>query len=301
MKYMDLKKDLIEIVKKELVYNRVEFSEEWDDHTILTTYLEVRQRMFDSSIPYRVVFSDVLLHKIPYLDVAEQEALTDIIKRLEKCETLEPYMSKLIHKTDMPNTDFLLKNWGIYHLHLEKIEGIKTKFTMPNLLFFQVKGQIVHFIDVKPHPKGHTWFDRKLLEIIYSTWPWLLVYLKDVKLLNEIPDNIIHTATKNMGIGVNIKGNVVIPSNLGVMTSGNSTKAVLETNKIFNAITKSEIYIKDHEAEIKKAIMKETGVKIKGELDFELRIEEGYAIAFEKESGFKLKLPFKIGFLKSTQ
>jgi len=42
-------------------------------------------------------------------------------------------------------------------------------------------------------------------------------------------------------------------------------------------------------------------VKIKGELDFELRIEEGYAIAFEKESGFKLKLPFKIGFLKSTQ
>ena len=45
---MDLKKDFMEIVKRKLFGNKIEFSEEWDDYKICMMYLEVRKSMFDT-------------------------------------------------------------------------------------------------------------------------------------------------------------------------------------------------------------------------------------------------------------
>lgn len=287
---MDFQHDLAEILKQQLIMGNIEIPDEWSDHDICLNYLEIKNRWFDSSVSYKVVYSKQLLEKIPTLSKEEQSALGDIVKCLEECISLKPYMSKLIQTTDMKKSDFLLKNWGIYHLHLEKLSVLKTNFKMPNLLFFQPMGRVIHFIDVKPHPKGATWFDRDLLEIIYSNWPWLLNFLNEVKPLQDIPDDKVHNFNKHAVSIIQFHGGALVPTNFGVATSGNSVKAVMECNRIFNELRKCEIRLKEQEAIIKKKIEEEVGVNATDLLEYNLMIEDGWFLACEKNSGMKIKL-----------
>lgn len=287
---MDLRHDLARILKQQLSDDGVKVPDEWDDHHICVSYLEINQRFFNSNIPYKVVYSQELLRKIPNLTRAEQDAIKDIENSLTHCKPLTEYMSKLIRKTDMKKSDFLLKNWNIYHVHLEKLSLMKINYTMPNLLFFQPQGQVVHFIDVKPHPRGATWFDRDLLEIIYSNWPWLLQFLRDVKPQATIPDEKVHDCNKHMVAIIDFHGGALMPTTFGVATSGNSSKAVMETNRIFRKLRECEIYLKEHEEEIRTRIYTETGQNIIGALDYELNLENEFFVACEKSSNFRINL-----------
>lgn len=287
---MDFQHDLAEKLKQQLIMGGIEIPDEWGDRDICLNYLEIKNRWFDSSVSYKVVYSKQLLEKISALSKEEQVAFVDIKKCLEECKSLKPYMSKLVQTTDMKKSDFLLKNWGIYHLHLERLSVIKTNFKMPNLLFFQPMGRVIHFIDVKPHPKGATWFDRDLLEIIYSNWPWLLNFLNKVKPLEDIPDDKVHNFNKNAVSIIQFHGGALVPTNFGVATSGNSFKAVMECNRILNELRKCEIRLKEQEAIIKKKILERVGINTTDSLEYNLLIEDGCFFACEKSSGIKIKL-----------
>ena len=110
---MDFKHDLAQYAKQELIEAGITVPSEWDDYHICLNYYEISQRWFDSSVPYKVLYSKELLEKIPFLSKEEQDAIKEIEECLLKCKTITPYMSKLIRKTDMKTSDFLLKNWGI--------------------------------------------------------------------------------------------------------------------------------------------------------------------------------------------
>lgn len=76
---MNFEHDLAEI-SRELMRNAgTTVLPEWDDCYACTKYLELQHRWFDSSIPYKVVFSNELLKKLPKLSVEEQTAIHDII------------------------------------------------------------------------------------------------------------------------------------------------------------------------------------------------------------------------------
>lgn len=287
---LDLQHDLAKIAKQDLINAGMTIPTDWDDYAICINYLEIHQRWFDSSIPYRVVYSKELLKKLTSLTQEEKLALQDIEKCLNKCKPLTLYMSKGIRETNIKKSDFLLKNWNIYHLHLEKLTPSKNYYTKPNLLFFQPKGNVVHFIDIRPHPKGSEWFNRDLLEIIYSNWPWLLTFLKEVKPLQSIPDDQIHSITKNMNIIIDFHGGALSPSNLGVASSGNSIKAVMETNRIFNALKKNEDYLRENEDVIKQELENDIGITVDNSLDYELIVEDNYFVAYEKTYHVKIKL-----------
>ncbi len=287
---MDFRHDLAEISKKELLADGVSVPTDWDDYDICLSYIEMKYRCFDSSVPYKVLYSKELLRKLPDLTQEEQAAIKDIEKCLMTCQSLTPYMSKLIKDTDISKSDFLLKNWNIYHLHLEKLSLLKIKYTKPNLLFFQPKGNVVHFIDVKPHPKGASWFDRDMLEIIYSNWPWLLNYEKGIKLITNIPDNQVHNLTKKINTAIDFHNGILFTTNFGVVTTGNSAMAVTKTNKLFNELTKQELYLKENSMNIKQQILNELGINVTEELDYELIIEDNHFVAYEKHSHIKIKL-----------
>lgn len=287
---MNFQHDLAKMTRQNLENAGITVPTDWDDYHTCMNYLEIHQRCFDSSIPYIVVCSKELLKKLPFLTRDEKMALQDIEKRLENCLTLTPYMSKKIRATNIKNSDFLLKNWDIYHLHLEKLEPPKSRYTKPNLLFFQTKGQVVHLIDVKPHPKGSQWFDRDLLEIIYSNWPWLLTFLNGIKPAESIPDDQVHNMTKRCALIIDFHGRALIPSNIGVATSGNSIKAVQEADRIFNSLKKSEEYLNANEENIRQRIKKDIGINIVNHLDYELIIEDNFFVAYEKISHAKIKL-----------
>ncbi len=287
---MNFKQDLAEILKKDMAYKGISFDSNWDDYTVCLNYIELTKRWFNSNIPYKVVYSKELLAKISSLTKQEQDAIKDIEKSLIECKSVTCYMSKLITSTEMKKSDFFLKNWDIYHLHLEKLSAVKCNYTMPNLLFFQLKGKIIHFIDVRKHPKGSEWFVRDLLEIIYNNWPWLLRYLNGIKSVVDISNEDMYSLSKHAVGAINFHGKVLMPTNIGVATSGHSSLSVGKACDIFNNLKAYEEWLKNNEMEIRESIYKQTKRKTTNQLEYELLIENDCFIAYEKNTQSKIEL-----------
>lgn len=289
---MDFQHDLAEI-SKELMHNAgVVVSPDWDDCYTCIKYLELHHRWFDSSIPYGVVYSKKLIEKLPTLSLDEQNAIHDIVHRLKNSITLIPYMSKGLKNPQIHKSDFLLKNWDIYHLHLEKATPGKP-FTKPNLLFFQQKGQMVHLIDVRKHPNGPDWFIRDLLETVYDNWPWLLHYFPGYTPTEAIEDHKVHNALKCMVVPIPFRNGMLMPTTLGVASSGDSSMAVRQAYSILNQLQYWEIDLKKNEEDIRKGIWDSMSVSITEPLDYTLIIEDGFFVAYETHSNAKIKL-FKL-------
>lgn len=287
---MNFKKDLAEILKKDMASKGISFDAGWDDYTVCLNYVELTKRWFNSSVPYKVVYSKELLAKLPSLTQQEQDAIKDIEKSLTECKSITAYMSKLITSTEMKKSDFFLKNWDIYHLHLEKLSAVKRNYTMPNLLFFQPKGNIIHFIDVRKHPKGAEWFVRDLLEIIHNNWPWLLRYINGVKSVGNISNEDMYSLSKHAVAAINFHGKVLMPTNVGVATSGHSSLSVRKADDIFNNLKAYEDWLKSNEKEIRESIYSQTKRKTTNKLDYELLIENDWFIAYEKNTQAKIEL-----------
>lgn len=286
---MDFQHDLAEI-SRELIRNAgIKVSSDWDDCYACIKYLELHHRWFDSSVSYKVVYSNELLKKIPNLSGEEQAAIQDIKKCLENCISITPYMSKDIKRTEIRKSDFLLKNWDIYHLHLEKSIP-PMRFTKPNLLFLQLKGRIVHLIDVRKHPKGSEWFIRELLEIVYDNWPWLLQYIPGYTATATIRDHDVHNALKTMVVPIPFRTGILMPTTLGVSSSGDSSMAVKQAYSILNRLQRWETELKKSEKEIRKSIFESMSIRVTEPLDYSLIVEDGYFIAYETHSNAKIKL-----------
>ena len=243
---MDFQHDLAEIARCLMQKSGILVDKEWDDCYCCIKYLELLHRWFDSSVPYKVVYSKVLWEKLSKLTAYELSALQDIIYRLESCISITLYMSKDIKKTAIQKSDFLLKNWDIYHLHLEK-QIPKKRFTNPNLLFFQTKGQVVHLIDIRKHPKGSEWFIKDLLEIVYENWPWLLNCFPGCTPTHKIEDCHVHNTLKSMVVGIPFKNGMLMPTTLGVAGSGDSGTAVRTVYNILNRLRLCETELRQNE------------------------------------------------------
>lgn len=150
---MDFRHDFAVMAREDIRCIGIAFPPEWDDYKVCTRFLQIKQRRFNSSIPYYVLYSKELLQKLPLLSSDDQAVIRRIEWCLKNCYPITPYMSKAINTFSMKKSDYMLKNWEIYHLHLERTD-MDRKCKNPNLLFFQAKGQVVHFIDVKSIPKG---------------------------------------------------------------------------------------------------------------------------------------------------
>ena len=285
---MNFKHDLAELCKKELILKGIEVPPEWNDHEICIMFLEISDRCFNSNVSYEVKYSKELLEKLPTLTEEEQSAIKDIETCLKTCKSITSYMSKDILKTSVKKSDFLLKNWNIYHLHLEKREE-KGFYQNPNLLFFQPQNQVVYFIDIKKHPTGETWFDRDLLNIIFNNWPELLIYREGFKVKHPIPDNKVHGALKQSVAAIDFHEGCLFPTNLGVSTSGNSNMIVGKVNRLFNEFMKYEKMLLENEKTIKHFILGQQ-TSMPNRLDYRLEIENDFFVAREIKTGLKIKM-----------
>ncbi len=261
-----------------------------NDRDVFIQYFELQRRWFNIKAPCIVVYSQELLAKIPTLSEDDRKAIKDIESCFKNGNSVTQYMSRLINNTEIKKSDFLVKNWNIYHLHLETLSVPKRGFSKPNLLFFQPKGYVVHFIDVKPHPHGDGWFDRDMLEIVYSNWPWLLNFLKGVSPTGTLPDNQIHKLTKRVNVLLDFHGGALMPSGFGVMASGIGFNAVNESIKLSNMLHRIEDALKRDEARIRKDISKHFDLSNIKELDYKLVIENDTLSAEEIHSKVKVKI-----------
>lgn len=295
---MDFQHDFAVIAKEDMRSIGIAFPAEWDDYKVCVRFLQIKQRRFNSNIPYYVLYSKELLQKLPLLSSDDRAVISRIEWCLRNCYPITPYMSRAVNTLSMKKSDYMLKNWEIYHLHLERTD-IKRECSNPNLLFFQTKGQVVHFIDVKRHPTGSEWFDRDLLEIIYNNWPNLLVFQKDLRPTENISDNVIHNLTKNCVTLIPFHGGALFPTSLGVASSGDSGKAVRTMNAIFNNFVIWEDKITKAEDGIRQKI-RTLHHKMPEKINFSLIIEDNNFVAYEECAQIKVRM-FKLPLILQSQ
>lgn len=285
---MNFHHDLAMITKEELNRAGVVVQRTWDDYHIYMNYLQISHRLFNSSIPYITVYSKEFINQWNDLTCEEREVFHDIEERMRTCRPITQYMGRNIRATGKKKSDFLLKNWNIYHLHLEKREDGQP-FTNKRLLFFQPYGRIVHIIAVKNHPKAENWFDRELLEIIFDNWPWLLNYREGIRPTENAPDSEVHELLKSMVTLVPFRNGSLFPTSYGVASSGDSSAAVQTADRVFNSLTIWQNDLIKGEREIKKKIQKKK-LLVPEHLDYFLKIENNYFIAYEKATHAKIRM-----------
>ena len=289
---MNFRHDLATKKKKKLHDLGVQTDANWSDHTLCVKFHDIKKRFFYSHQKYNVVYSDVLIKKISSLSLQESTTLQTIRYNLENQISIFPYLSRLIKKNSTKNSDFMLKNWNIYHTHLGKLDSGKQQCSRTkNLLFFTFKGNTVYFIDVKSHPKGSGWFDKELIEIIYDNWKELLNIIQGGEAM-EPPNQNIFELTKKSVVIINIRGVAVLPTNLGVASSGDSNEAVRSINYVFNTLRNWEVRIKEDDYEFRENHFKQTNIVIPSTatLHYELIIENDRFFACSKEYGVKIRL-----------
>lgn len=157
------------------------------------------------------------------------------------------------------------------------------------MLFFQIKGQVAHFIDVKKHPQGSDWFDRDLLEIVYQNWPNLLVYPNGLRPCENLPDNQIYELTKRCVAFIPFHGGVLFPTSMGVMSSGDSGTAVRAIQFIFNSFALWEKQLEKDEKRLRTEINR-IHHPMPEKLDFSLIIEKNNFVAYEEYAQIKVKM-----------
>lgn len=238
---MDFHHDLGEISRKHLKKLGITMPKDCDDWKIYLQWLQLKQRRLDTDTHYQVYYSKELTQKLETLSQEDRNALSDIENRLCNAEPVTDYMSKLINSIDMKKSDFLLKVWNIYHLHLEK--KTRKSYKNPLVLFFQVRGNAAYFIDVRQHPTGNEWFSRELLNIVYDNWPELLSYRPGVTPALEsgepvnLTDEEIFVLMKN-GITtlVPFRDGAIFYTNAGILASGDSALAGRIADLVWNKL-----------------------------------------------------------------
>lgn len=286
---MNFEHDLAQLAKCELNRNGVTLPKGLTDVQICVKAFEIHQRWFDSSVSYGVVYSREFRQKMERLTPKELDAICDIENSLRNCKSLTPYMSKNIKAVSVKKSDFMQKCWNIYHLHLEKAEPDKA-FNNGKLLFFIPKGRVVHFIDIKPHPKGSSWFDRDLLNTIYENWPYLLIYKEGYTPTINLSDSEMFEAQKCMFVPVQFKSGILFPTNMGVMASGDSARASMDARKLLYQLSEAEDYLIKNEAHFKQQITQTMGLEVSEPLDYDLIVENGCFVALEKNTQAKVQL-----------
>lgn len=133
----------------------------------------------------------------------------------------------------------------------------------------------MHFIDVRPHPKGAAWFDRRLFDIIYDNWPHMLIYQPGIRPTLPVPDESVHEFLKGAITLIPFREGSLFPTNMGVVASGDSGLAARTAGKVFNRLTRCQLDLTERNAEIRKLIRKK-GIRLPAELDYELIVENGF-------------------------
>ena len=244
---MDFHHDLAEISSRGLKNLGIQISPNWDNWHLYMNWVQIRQRRLDSLQHYQVIYSQELTQKLADLSENDKKNIADIENRLRNAEPITDYMSKLINSPSIEKSDFLLKAWNIYHLHLEK-KNPKKKYTNPLLLFFQRKGNVVYFIDVRQHPYGNKWFSHELLEIVHDNWPELVRYIPNMKPVLEsgasvnLTDEQVFELMKN-GVTtiVPFRDGSLLYTSGGIAASGDGGTAVFIADKVWNSLSLCQI------------------------------------------------------------
>jgi hypothetical protein len=256
---MDFVKDIELIARSELDHHGMKHSgaSGWE---LVLLFLNFRSKLI-AQVSRKVVTSRKI--QTSTYDETTTTALTAIRRKFDKGEDVNPHLSQRILKPAYG--DWLLADWGIYHLHLNTEPDEKdNRFVkgVRNVLFLTLFGDSVYFIDIRPH--GRTGdkdvFEQKsLLKTIADEWPWILEPHKvpwAIGLENEVKDAKDIKALRKAGVSVFHKINdaVYLPCGGGLTGRGTSAMVTRRANQLYYGAKNAHQYIEENRSQINKLL-----------------------------------------------
>jgi hypothetical protein len=209
------------------------------------------------------------------------DGLKNLENKIKNGQDLTPHLSKLV-LNNYKSRDYMLNDWGIYHLHLGiNITNGFVDRTDP-VLFCMVTDDVIYFIAMKHHGD---WTDQSLLSTVYSNWPELLrpFILKGVVASNYHPtnDEIEKLRKGNVSLLFELEpGIVIIPPGGGYMTDGTSMEVVMKRDNTMRMLSYFEDKIRSNEKNIRKQIISQNKTPAR-QLKLKLNFNGNEPIAYE--------------------
>ena len=125
---------------------------------LLSNYIELKRKYFYSEKAMEVEYLDAYKRKIFLITKKQKIIIKEIEDRFKDGKSIKPYLTSNLHFTKFSKEDFLLKNYNIYHLHLNSANKNEHLVKRANkLIFFTYDKEKVYFIDIIKHPIGDEW------------------------------------------------------------------------------------------------------------------------------------------------
>ena len=172
-----------------------------------------------------------------------RDKIENIINIFKTGKTIRPYLNKdvkHIFKKNCPK-DFLLNDWDLYHLHLGDLQSNanfcdRTKY----VLFCKITETDVYLVHILDHTEDSSFACEKLLTIIRDNWieQYNVHKLHEISRLEKDYSDSEYRHLRENGVCslLNIDGEYFISPNLGVASSGDSSKDVQITMQHFHAL-----------------------------------------------------------------
>lgn len=280
----DLNKDWLRLVKKELESSGHNLSNLSDDEISIKFYsLEKRS----ISIKPRKVLKSKDFVCPPNL----QEGLELLENRIKNGDDLRQYLSRKLKNIN--DSDGLLFDWSIYHLHLgivKEADGFVER-TGP-LLYARFDDEFAYFINIFNHG---AWTMQSLLKSVHQNWPNSIerFRLKDVIGVETVfsDKEIGHLRNANINTVIEVEPGVVYAGpGMGFTASGDSIDSVDKHIDRITGLEDLEKNIKQNALQLLQALFTDLSFIKEENLHFELIRESGEFHLFEKKNQFILRL-----------
>ncbi|NFI03471.1 hypothetical protein FC959_03475 [Clostridium botulinum] len=315
---MNFEKDLREQISKLLNKDKITFNKEESTFELLISYLNIINRRI-SFIPRKVFISDNI-QKIIENNKVDKKYIEILLKFKESFENgidMNGHLSTAIYCSDMSikdkkasnyrnSRDYLLDDWGIYHIHLSEKEAKNKKEMHCNrseyLLFVKVINNEVYFIDILNHNEKNLFAKQELLETMDRNWHFILdgYMLTEVESISKLTDNEIDKTRRNgCLLAYKINGKVYTCIGGGLTSAGTNIMHTNYADKILDDMNFIEEYFRDNYMSIKNEVEDITKVKcLNNNLEFKFFLEARGYVVKEINTGYASLYFYEGDYLK---
>ncbi|OAA84682.1 hypothetical protein [Clostridium ljungdahlii] len=305
---MNFEKDLREQIIESFKKGKIRFHEQDSTDKLLINYLNALNRTI--TIKKRNVFISDNIKKIIYYNKLDKKYINALLKFKNNFENgidMNGHLSANIYYADLfsnkdnkiynKSRDYLLDDWGIYHIHLNekdagnekqmhgKTNGNRSKY----LLFVKVTNNEVYFIDILYHNEKNVFSRMELVETLDRNWHFLLENnLQPKTFVPKLNDKEINDKRKKGDyLLYNINGKTYIPIGGGLTSAGTNIVHTMKADNILEDMIDIEKYFRNSYGSIKKDVENITGAKcFSKSLEFKFVLEERGYVVKESNTGY---------------
>lgn len=323
---MNFEKDLREQIIQLLSKGKIKFNEQDSTCRLVISYLNVINRMINP-IPRKVFLSDNI-EKIIKKNQLEKKYIDALLKfkfNFEKGIDMNGHLSANIYYSDMSikdkrspiyknSRDYLLDDWGIYHIHLNEKEA-KTELEMRSdktnkekgnrskyLLFIKISDNKIYFIDILNHNKENVFSHQELLETLDRNWHFILekYLVSEVSSVKRLTNKEIQEARKRGSFMLYLINNqVYFPIGGGLNSAGTSIVYTNNADNIIDDMKLIEEDLKRDYTNIKNEFESIIGIKnYNKELEFKFNLEARGYVVIEANTGFAILYSIEGNFFR---